>query len=39
MMKTSGVACSDDVWAANGSNYLIPAEYNDAFSSVACMFS
>lgn len=34
---TSGETCSGESWTASGTNYLIPGEYNDAFSSVACM--
>lgn len=34
---TSGETCSGDSWTASGTNYLIPGQYNDAFSSVACM--
>ncbi|KAI3391516.1 hypothetical protein diail_7195 [Diaporthe ilicicola] len=35
----TGETCSGDYWTANGPNYVIPGEYNDAFSSVACMIN
>lgn len=34
---TRGETCSGESWTASGTNYLIPGQYNDAFSSVACM--
>ncbi|PSR75847.1 hypothetical protein BD289DRAFT_447341 [Coniella lustricola] len=33
----TGDNCTGDDWSTNGTQYLIPGEYNDAFSSVACM--
>lgn len=32
----TGRTCTGESWTTSGTNYLIPGEYNDAFSSVAC---
>ncbi|KAI7773947.1 hypothetical protein LA080_009637 [Diaporthe eres] len=35
----TGETCTGNSWTTSGTNYLIPGQYNDDFSSVACMMS